>query len=157
MKLKQGDLWKDSAATVKLFTANSTLNRNGSLVMGRGAAAEAKRLFPHCDRAFGSLIRGGGYADGHNFIKPYGILIHPDRHSPILAAFQVKYHYADRAEMDLIGYSAAFLEKYLNRDWREHQVAMNFPGIGYGGLQRDAVLPIIQRLPDNLEIWEYPG
>ncbi len=33
-------------------------------------------------------------------------------------------------------------------------VALNFPGIGYGGLNRNEVLPIISILPDNVEIWE---
>jgi hypothetical protein len=36
-----------------------------------------------------------------------------------------------------------------------NKIAMNFPGIGWGGLNRLEVLPIISSLPDNVEIWEY--
>lgn len=150
MILKKGNMW-DEWSDVKIFTGNATIKNNGALVMGRGAAKEAKSIFPNCDVAFGSLITH--YT--RNFAGPYGILIHPDRSNPILCVYQVKWNYYDSAELDLIRFSTGMLDALLHMDWRYKKVSMNFPGIGWGGLERDLVMPIIRNLPDNLTIWEY--
>jgi len=36
------------------------------------------------------------------------------------------------------------------------QIHLNFPGIGNGGLPRTQVFPLLQPLPGNVTIWEYP-
>lgn len=76
MKLATGDLWSNTD-DLTLVTGNSTLRRDGALVMGRGAAAEALDRYPGCNFVFGDLIRAAG--------SNYGIVWHPTL--PILCRF----------------------------------------------------------------------
>lgn len=144
MKLKSGDLF-ESGADVIVFTGNSTVRKDRCLVMGRGAAHQAKQLFPGCDEIFGKEI----------ITKPlYGVVVHPFNLRPILAVFQVKHHYKAPAELSLIKHSTAILKVLASGVWKDLCIAMNFPGIGWGRLNREEVLPIISELPDNVEVWE---
>lgn len=40
------------------------------------------------------------------------------------------------------------------QDWKSKKIHLNFPGIGNGGLKRSNVLPLLERLPDNVKVWE---
>ncbi len=147
MILKTGDMWKESEADAILFTANSTIRADGALVMGRGAALECQSLYAGCNKQFGQIIKGR---------RLYGVVLGPNDLKPgyFLGAFQVKYHFKDNADIGLISYSTGKLfelAKYVIPDllW-----AVNFPGIGWGRLKREDVLPIISILPDNVEVWE---
>ena len=86
---------------------------------------------------------------------PYGIAIHPTQTDPILGIFQVKYHWSSRARTDLIRIATRELKKLAETTWAGKSIAMNFPGIGFGMLQRKDVLPIISLLPDNVTVWEF--
>ena len=131
---------------VVCITTNAFVRKDGRLVMGRGAAYEATKRFPNCDRVFGSMV--------NSHLCAYGILIHPDRGSPILAAFQVKTHWADLADLTLIEKSVTVLDRLARRDWKHLKVGLNFPGIGNGGLKEVDVLPLLKRLPDNVSVWK---
>ncbi len=154
MKLCKGNLWTDSQATIKLFTGNSTVRADGALVMGRGAALEAQKLFPGCNKVFGSLIRQ--WAVQQPDYLDYGVLLHqmPDL---CLGVFQVKRFWAQDASLDLIAYSAMTLQTLATEVHPTSTIAVNFPGIGWGRLPRGEVLPVLQDLmpAGNIEVWEY--
>lgn len=148
MVLRKGNIWFVKYG-VRVFTGNASINSHGELVMGRGLALQTKQRYPGCAKVFGRLIKE------HSSQYPYGILIHPDRTDPILAVAQVKYQYWDKADLELIQYSMHHLAVLANTDWSKHQVCINFPGIGWGGRKREEVLPILDELPDNVDVWEY--
>ena len=127
---------------VDLFciTTNGTRRKNGALVMGAGIARQARDKFPTLDMQFGQAIS----------TLPYGLLILPQIK---IAAFQVKAHYRQPASLALIQQSTEMLAVWCV----EHptaQVALNFPGIGLGNLSIAEVLPIIETLPDQVQVWE---
>lgn len=150
MILRQSDLWT-SDADVILVTTNATINRAGELVMGRGAALEAKLRFPDVPKMLARRIPANGRYGVIILAQKYYTTFNPGGFC--LGAFQVKYGYAEEARLDLIENSAAMLAA-LGPVGR---VAMNFPGTGWGGLKREDVLPIIERLPDSVEVHEMPG
>jgi len=145
MQLKCGNMWTDSTADFKLFTANATVRKDGALVMGRGCALEAQQLFPGCNKVFGGIIKE---YDGNI----YGVILHPELP---LGAFQVKWHFKDYAQLELIEYSVKMLSSMALAQ-PDKTFAVNFPGIGYGRLDRSVVLKVIEGLPENVEVWEKP-
>jgi hypothetical protein len=155
MILRQGDMFS-GPCDVLLFTGNSTVSQLGCLVMGRGAAREVLNRYPNSDRAFGGLLRGPGGAFRTGVLSDYGVLIHPDIRKPILGAFQVKRFWVVSAQLGLIAGSVDVLCKLAIDHWRDLRVSLNFPGIGNGGLKRADVLPLLQRIPDNVTVWEFP-
>lgn len=138
MKIIKGNLWTTSCTHI-FVTTNSYIKTDGSLVMGRGAALEASKRDPGIAKAYGRLIPHLGV---------YGVLKLPGR----IGLFQVKRHYAEPAELDVIRLSTDALAKWING--RQGTVALNFPGIGYGRLSREEVMPIIKRLPDSVLVYE---
>lgn len=149
MILEHGNIWTITEKTdVLIFTANSTVTKDGRLVMGRGMAKEVKDNFPGIDTHFGSIITSTKGAR-------YGLML--IKLSPLklwLVAFQVKYLYKEGAKLELIEYSTSKLMDFVRINKSIRRVDMNFPGIGYGNLSRDEVLPIISILPDNVHVWE---
>ena len=150
-QFKTGDMWTAyTAADLFLISTNSTLKKsNHALVMGRGIARQARDRFPGLTQALGQHILNTCGNQGE-----YGLLISP--HWPVakLGAFQVKRHYSHPASLELIQCSTTALYAWC----ADHAalVHLNFPGVGYGRLHREAVLPIIAQLPDQVTIWEYP-
>lgn len=158
MKLRKGDMWKYQADCV-IITANATLRTDGCLVMGRGAAYQAWQKFPGCNKVFGRLIKRhlDDCAASHLTGVPYGVIMHPNQVNPMLGILQVKWHYSKPAELDLIEYSVGRLaEVATSIRFRSKLIFLNFPGIGNGGLKRTDVLPLIEILPHNVNVWELP-
>ena len=149
MILRTGDMWTDSRADVILFTGNASVRADGALVMGRGAALEAQTKFPGLSKRLGKLISSHTRTWG----GPYGIFVDALL-CPIIGVFQVKYRWAEKAEMNLIRYSTEKLTDLTQHVWSDRLIALNFPGTGFGRLKREDVLSIIKSLPDNVEIWE---
>jgi hypothetical protein len=139
-----------ATADLFLITTNSTIRRDGALVMGRGIARQARERFPGLAGALGRriLICCGNQGE-------YGLLISPRWPEAKLGAFQVKRHYGQPAGLELIRYSTVALCVWC-AEHGEALVHLNFPGAGNGRLQREDVLPIIAQLPDQVTIWEYP-
>ena len=125
-----------------LFTGNSYVTKAGDLVMGRGAAAEVKHRYPHVPGELGRQILAAKQRMGF-----YGLLWAGN-----IGVFQVKHHFREPAEYGLIGDSATLLatEAFAVPDLTFH---MNFPGIGFGGLEYDRVLPMLASLPNNVIIY----
>lgn len=147
MNLKQGNMFTDSRANVILVTTNSMKRRDGAVVMGRGAALEATRRWGDFAYLLGTQIDAGSVY-GVRILKPR---LHLFPFS--MGAFQVKIHWRDEAQIWIIRYSAAKLDDIASA-YSDSIFAVNFPGIGNGRLPRESVLPHLQRLPDNVEVWE---
>lgn len=149
MKIVKDDLW-NSKDTLILVTGNSYITKDSKLVMGRGAAKEAVERFPGIDYSIGKMIKD---RDAH--LQRYGVLI--DKFTTeklsyqLLGVFQVKYHFKDIADLQLIKYSCDVLSTFV-LPWI-NSVSINFPGIGYGNRTMEEVLPIISHLPDNVTFY----
>jgi hypothetical protein len=126
------------------ITTNSTITKDGRLVMGRGIAQQARDRFPGIDKELASQFTSGAR---------YGLLVSPQWPVQKLAAFQVKIHWRSKASLDLIEYSSACLLEWCVAH-PTAQVHLNFPGIGNGRLGYEQVLPFLQPLPDTVTIWQ---
>lgn len=148
MILKRGNMWLESDADSFLFTGNSYVRSDGALVMGRGAALQALNQFKDINYDLGDQIKKVCGSLG-----TYGVLwSHYHSH---VGVFQVKAHFRHQASLTLIKYSACCLMEIAELH-KQTSFAMNFPGIGFGGLRRKDVLPILlSHLPDSIEVWEH--
>lgn len=128
------------------ITTNSMVKKDGRLVMGRGIAQQVRDSFPDIDLDFGKTIS--------MFTKklPKYNIIKCQTYKKFIA-FQVKYHWADKADLDLINNSCHTLVQ-LSEFEKGKTFFLNFPGIGNGQLSREEVLPIVEALPDNIVVWE---
>ena len=131
---------------VFLFTGNPVIKRNGAIVMGRGAAKQVRDTYPGIDKSFGVVLTK----------KPEAVLawvsVAADQH---LGWFKVKQHWQNNASLELITYAT----EALMRVAETHPATtfhMNFPGIGNGKLNSNAVLPILHALPDNVWVYLHP-
>ena len=140
-----GDMWSIYEMTdFYIVTTNSYIRKDGSLVMGRGAA---KQVASHLPQIPAQLARQTTH------LGTYGVIIHL-REPTHIGAFQVKHHFGDAAQLSLIKHSTIMLRNIAHA-LPSHRFDMNFPGIGNGRLSYDAVLPIIVTLPDNVHIWTF--
>lgn len=130
-----------------LITTNSMVKKSGQLVMGRGIAQQIRDSFRGIDAEFGQQLLERGL-----HLKKYCIMSN-DLY-PKIYAFQVKYHWADNADVDLIKDSLRELSSWAKRA-SESTFFLNFPGIGNGKLGRDVVLSLLDVLPDNVTVWEF--
>lgn len=145
---KSGNIWNEYGkpnSTILVTTCGVILN--GKLVMGAGAALDAKLREPELPSNFGTLIMR--YADVSNNIGNYGLLYHPDRR---INAFQTKYHYKHDSSIELITMAAEKL-KFVAEHEPEKTFNLTFPGIGFGRLNPESVKPLLAGLPDNVIIW----
>jgi len=150
MKVVTEELWqRPEFPGMIVVTTNYTTKRNSALVMGRGAALQARERIPGIDVECGkAIIQHFGRTNELN----YGFLVIRPENAPGkigFGIFQVKEHFRDSASLSLIEKSAKRLATWAN----EHpnvNIRMNFPGIGYGHLSAADVLPLLRVLPDNV-------
>lgn len=144
MILRTGNMFDHiDECDVLLVTTNCIVKSNGELVMGSGAALQAKKYNPAIAKKFADvrLSKGKG--------AKYGLIILDDEK---IGAFQTKYHYRGKARLDIITYSRVLLYDWAKQH-KDKIVFLNYPGIGLGQLDEKEVLKIISRLPDNVVIW----
>ena len=143
---KQGDMLAAIIpGDIYLVTTNSYIRKDGALVMGRGAAKQLAVMYPRLPYLLGDRIEHLG---------EYNVGVLTDKSTGLsLGAFQVKFNFADAADLDLIQRSADELHRLAVEDGRVFHV--NFPGIGNGRLAYDDVLPIMEALPDNVCVWTF--
>ena len=143
---KKGNMW-DCLNEVDHFiiTTNAIVKRNGALVMGAGIAKQARDAYPDLDVMFGSAVNLFS-KDGY-----YGCLLWANNKWGI---FQVKHHFKDEASLELITKSTQGLRNHAEQS-PDQTYALNFPGIGNGKLNYDAVKPIVSTLPDNVQVWTF--
>ena len=156
---RQGDMWSVyQEADLFLITTNATLKQNGALVMGRGIARQARDRFPGLDLALGGHIQSvcDGSANAlKSGLSAYGLLVSPRWPVAKLGAFQVKTHYRQTADLDLIAHSAESLAVWCEAH-PQAAVHLNYPGIGNGRLNQVDVWPLIAQLPKQVTIWQSP-
>ena len=146
MKLIDGLLdysTKWTLPNVYLFTGNAIIKNNGAIVMGRGAAKQVRDSYPDIDKSFGAVIE----ARPNTLIQ--WVSLPGDQH---IGWFRVKNHWRENAKVELIQMSAERLSDIANKhpDVTFH---MNYPGIGNGKLNVEAVQRHIEKMPDN--VWVY--
>ena len=163
MEIIEGDLWSEvGKADLILFTSNADLNSQGDLVMGKGAAAEAKQRWPGLATAL-ALATGGRREYGLAWAR--GV---ETGSKTKLGCLQVKRAWRDPADLKLIDWSAgklaAALAKWLSNPehaGREIRVALNYPGIGRGtgGLREEDVQPVLEKHFGGLPVvvYKYPS
>lgn len=146
MKLHQGYLKYPSkipSMHCYLFTANRVVKNNGELVMGGGNALAAAMAYPELPAICGKCIDKNPAAVFEVFAKGsgiYGFLVTKD-------------HFKDASDIVLVenGISELDICAKTNPDWTFH---LPFPAIGLGGLRREDVLPYLEKLPDNVIVYE---
>lgn len=148
---ERGNMW-DIERETDLFciTTNAYIRSDERLVMGRGIAREAMTRWPELPIIAGRKI---------SHLGCYGLLqlkLPSLKRAlvPMLGLFQVKRHWAHAAELELIAYSTGCLE-VVARNNPHMRIDLNFPGVGNGKLKQELVLPIIERLPDNVHVWTF--
>lgn len=140
----KGDMWTAFGRTdLFLFTSNPVVNKRGQAVMGRGIALQVARRFPEAQLLFGSLL-------SNTNLPHTGVLGKFD--DQLLGWFRVKDHFAQDAKPSIIQKSANLLSIVAPFYPR---IDLNFPGIGNGKLSRDEVLPLLEVLPSNVNVWEF--
>ena len=101
--LAQGDIWTVYEHTNHfIFTGNAVVKNNGALVMGAGMAKQVRDRYPGIDKEFGKAVLNNTDNQGR-----YGCLI--GKHWGV---FQVKTHFGNKADLDLIQHSAAMLYQH---------------------------------------------
>ena len=128
-----------SLPDVYLFTANAIRTRDGRLVMGAGAAKAVRDAYPGIDSRIplNSPVTYVEVTPGSN---------------QWLGRFQVKHHWKDAADLELIAQSAEILARHATLR-PNVQFHLNAPGVGNGRLQWADVQPLLTRLPENVAIY----
>jgi len=163
MILVQKELWS-VPADILLVTTNATITSKGNLVMGAGAAGQAETRYSKMPRLLGQKIQELGQEYGVILISS-SVLVGSAKVTFLkdkvmlrqyIGAFQVKHKWWESAKLVLIENSVTLLRRLLTNQYlKKLTVVMNFPGIGYGKLKREDVLPIIRDLPDSVTVCEY--
>ena len=144
MKLRKGNVLEHTnECNYLLVTTNAIIKKNGAVVMGAGFAKTIRDGVPGLDAHLGELIKGSTDP------KRYGLVL-----SDYYGAFQVKYHYKDSANLELLRYSAESLAFVASR-MPTKTFFINYPGIGNGKLTVEQVGPLLTCLPDNVHVWMF--
>lgn len=131
----------DAGADITVVTTNSYVRSDGCLVMGRGAALEATRRLPGIALECGSLVREKAVKGLYGFL-----LVRRD-----FGLFQVKYHFRDTANLEVVARSAEMMARQARR-YSDLTFALNYPGIGYGHRSEAEIEPILACLPNNVTV-----
>ena len=126
---------------VRLFTGNPIVRKgDGGLVMGRGAARQVRDLYPGIDVEFGERMPT---THRLTFVR---------RGEDRFGWFQVKHHWAEPADLQLIRESAELLRMVavLHPHVTFH---LNAPGVGNGQLKWEDVQPLLFTLPNNVKVY----
>jgi len=153
MNFNIGNMWDVfEESDLFLITTNAYIKKSGEIVMGKGIASEAKQKFPIFPLRVAEDIQKSIYFQKH---KKYGITRNLKDLPPQLRCFQVKYHYRDKASLDLIRFSTSMLSLIIQANKYEN-VHLNYPGIGNGNLSKEEVSPILEQYlyKHNVTIWE---
>jgi hypothetical protein len=167
MNIKIGNLMDKLAAYDQVFvTTNSTIKTNGDLVMGRGFAKSLADKLPFLASNAGKAImrsQGCKISGWDGFPLNYGIIPYVAGSTNayaieevfVIGLFQVKHHWGEPAKQYLVEMATEMLNAFATH--HHHMTfAVNFPAIGNGNLNYDDIYPIINELPDNVDVWQLP-
>lgn len=149
MKVKVGNMWY-SDANIIAVTTNGSITSTHKLVMGRGAAFQAASKFPRLPNLAASVIEDtvDMIVDGYPI---YGFrTVEVDGKE--IGIFQVKLGFSNDAMPALIGYSIMSLVYWCSR-FPKTSIALNFPGIGNGRLAPSKIMPMLEQLPNQVDIY----
>ena len=150
MTLKYGNLMDSLWLYKSVFiTANAFIKSNGELVMGRGFALSCAKKYPTLPAEAGRRISGGIFG----LIVDALVSTAPDRRIA-LGLFQVKFNWWEDADLDLVEYSTRKLAQLADEN-PDKSYALNYPAIGNGKLAKELIEPIIETLPDNVDVWQF--
>lgn len=143
--IKRQQLWtRVPLPVVYAVTTNAETNRHGEIVMGRGAAKQAKDRIPGIAREVALKVVGRR--------SYYWVVVRePSDVKAGFGVFQVKFHWAKPASLGLIDGSVRALCEWCAQN-PDVAVRMNYPGIGNGGLDRADVEPLLAPLPDSVTV-----
>lgn len=146
---ERGDMWSIFGHTdVFLFTGNSYIRKDGALVMGRGIAKQVATRFPEVPYDLGKQI---------DHLKEYNVLL-ADKHyneKTNIGVLQVKYHFADAADLALVEESLIILKMWTEEYDENVRFDINYPAIGYGRRSIEIIEPMVEELPNNVHVWTY--
>ena len=144
-RINYGNMWSVwDQADLFFITTNNSLNRQNHLIMGAGIALQAKQRFPTLPAIWGKLIQSG---------TDYHLLISPNwQQGKKIAAFQTKRDWRQPSPLDLIKASTEALHQFAEQN-PTAQIKLPLPGVGKGNLSTDLVIPVIENLPQNVEVW----
>lgn len=143
MKELTGNLWRyyNAPQHIICITTNGFVKKDGTAVMGRGCANEARFRIPGIATELGKRIR----AEGN---KPCWLY-----HNVI--SFPVKHAWYEPADLALIRTSARWLGAAA-RAHQEFSFILPRPGCGNGKLSYCDVKPIlVDLLPDNVYVIDF--
>lgn len=145
-----GNYWCEyNLSSLFCFTSNGTLNGD-RLVMGAGTARQVRDRFPSIDRKIGIKIISNFSPECGTY--EYGLLVSDRWPDAKIAAFQTKYHWKDKSDIDLIRLGINQLQEWC-RLYPEARVDLPMPGIGLGGLDTSVVKDLTDVLPDQVNMW----
>lgn len=138
-----GNIWDfHSQGKWIVITTNGTVKSDGSCVMGRGVAKQAKEKHPSLPFCVGDMIKRNG---NHVYMFPQYKII----------TFPVKHNWYEKADINLIEQSTKELkEMILQLDQNVSLPSDTFfymvrPGCGNGQLNWKDVKPILEKYLDN--------
>ena len=141
-QFKKGDMFSVfNISDHFLITTNAIIKKNGGLVMGAGIAKTCRDRWPGLDVKLGTAIKQNG--------PEYGVIL-----GRKLGIFQVKHHFKDAADLELIAASARKLA-VIAAAQKDERFDLNFPGIGNGKRSYAEVKPLLDILPDNVYVWTF--
>ncbi len=159
MREVRGDLFNPRGSVDAIcLTTNGMVKQDGSCVMGRGCAAQAKTRWPGIEHVLGSKITG---LDNHVHLltqfQPVCLFLPVDKVNfdyetvPLdyhVVSFPVKHHWRDQADLDLIKRSAKELISLVDGlGWSK--VVIPRPGCGAGRLTWKTVKTALKPLLDD--------
>ena len=142
--ISYGANWGDKDIVV--FTANQIVKSNGELVMGAGNAKAARDNILGSASAFGIAL------------QDYRFMVLPFRRVggvTNLAALVTKQHFKDPSNLEFVIESLRKLYRYAI-DNPSYTIHLPYPAIGFGGLTRTQLDPIMEFMPDNVLIYINP-
>lgn len=148
------ELWnkpETDSQFVWIVTTNGLIHRQHGLIMGAGAALQARQKFPNSPKDAAKLIKAGGTKTPNGYWLYGLVVVYAPSKEGGLAFFQTKYDPLRPSEIDLIKRSAAKLAGFAS-DYAGVQFRMNFPGVGLGRLKPKDVMPYLEILPQNVTI-----
>jgi hypothetical protein len=130
-------------ANIYLCTTNTTIKNNGELVMGRGNALAFAKAYPEAPRILANMLKK----------NPKPVLLIPVQGGGGIGAFQTKEHWRNPSTIEIVQASTDKLAYYANKspEWTFH---LPFPAISNGGLTVEDILPIIEKLPNNVLVYK---
>jgi len=125
------------------ITTNGFVKHDGTAVMGRGSALEAKKRFPFLPQALGDSIKKYG-----NIVR---MLQTSEDGTEGLVVFPVKHNWWEMGNLQLIQKSALELNGLAVNAY-DHVFILGRPGCNNGRLDWKDVKPLIEFLPDNVHV-----